>query len=347
MIKTIKRKNAINHHNIQVTPQDQEVGLIEYCKKELNSKKISKTNLEKLLSFLMKSLNETNEKQSNLETKVEHLGKQNEEFILQNQQMLQEIINKGEYTKKLETLLFFILEYIIPKHTFKNENKNTLLSSSNASNSLVSNNEFKIKTTNENNRSNFVKNALEGLGENFFKTILDKYIEYTQSNNLKDLNGLGLITSNAIASLKQDKPLMLGNESVNTNLNSNLNNLAENTHPYNFENTNNMLDDDKNIFSMKHNSPNPFIDDFNFSQNNIFNSPSRENFNYNMYKIPNENKENSEADNNLLADNFPLNLSRNNSVDLNDYFKNNEDDKKGNFIPGDESYFSISSDKNK
>ena len=55
---------------------------------------MSKLGLEKILSYLMKTLTETNDKQKVLEFKVEALGKQNEEFIIQNQQMLQEIKNK-------------------------------------------------------------------------------------------------------------------------------------------------------------------------------------------------------------------------------------------------------------
>lgn len=73
---------------------EEEVGIVEYCTKELSSKKMSKMGLEKILTYLMKTLNETNEKQKLLEFKVESLGKQNEEFIIQNQQMLQEIKNK-------------------------------------------------------------------------------------------------------------------------------------------------------------------------------------------------------------------------------------------------------------
>ena len=42
----------------------------------------------------MKNLNESNNKQKFLEQKVDTLGKQNEEFIIQNQQIFQEIVNK-------------------------------------------------------------------------------------------------------------------------------------------------------------------------------------------------------------------------------------------------------------
>ena len=96
MIKTIKRKN--NHKESMTTnalnEPEEELGLVEYCAKELSGKKMSKCGVEKIMSYLIKTLNETNEKQKVLEYKVESLGKQNEEFIIQNQQMIQEIINK-------------------------------------------------------------------------------------------------------------------------------------------------------------------------------------------------------------------------------------------------------------
>lgn len=74
--------------------ESDELNLVEICEKELNSKKISKTGLEKVMTHMMKILNSTNEKQRTLEMKVEMLGKQNEEFILQNEQMMQELHNK-------------------------------------------------------------------------------------------------------------------------------------------------------------------------------------------------------------------------------------------------------------
>lgn len=46
------------------------------------------------MSNMIKILNSTNEKQKQLEMKVEMLGKQNEEFIMQNEQMIQELHNK-------------------------------------------------------------------------------------------------------------------------------------------------------------------------------------------------------------------------------------------------------------
>ena len=58
--------------------------------------------------------------QKQLEIKIERLTKQNEEFIIQNQQMLKEIISKNDYNKKLEAVICFILEMIMSKSKMKN-----------------------------------------------------------------------------------------------------------------------------------------------------------------------------------------------------------------------------------
>ena len=75
--------------------KNNEQALIEYFNNDI-TKKVTKNSLEKALNYLIKSVNENSEKQKDLEEKVEKLGKQNEDFLLQNQQMLQEIISKTE-----------------------------------------------------------------------------------------------------------------------------------------------------------------------------------------------------------------------------------------------------------
>ena len=67
--------------------------MVDYYTKELINKKISKSGLEKVLASLTKTMNWTVDKQISLEKKVDELGKQNEEFIIQNQQMLHETLN--------------------------------------------------------------------------------------------------------------------------------------------------------------------------------------------------------------------------------------------------------------
>ena len=95
-----------------------------------DDKKVTKKNLQHLLTYLMSSIEENTEKEKKLELKIERLSKQNEEFITQNQKILQEIISKGDYNKKLEAVICFILEMFMSKPKIKSnsEPKNLFLS---------------------------------------------------------------------------------------------------------------------------------------------------------------------------------------------------------------------------
>lgn len=90
LIKTIKRKNKKDFQ----ANDNNEQALIEYCNNDLITKKATKNNLEKLLTCLIKSVKDNNEKQAELELKIKDLGQQNENILLQNQKMLQEIVSK-------------------------------------------------------------------------------------------------------------------------------------------------------------------------------------------------------------------------------------------------------------
>ena len=93
-------------------------------------KKITKKNLQNLLSYLVQSIDENTKTQKDLEIKIELLTKQNNEFMDQNKKMLDEIISKNDYNKKLEAVICFILEMIMSKSKMKNnpELKNLFLS---------------------------------------------------------------------------------------------------------------------------------------------------------------------------------------------------------------------------
>jgi hypothetical protein len=84
--------------------------------------KITKSNLQNLLTSLTHTIDNDIEKEKILESKIEILTKQNEEFMSQNQKILQEIITKKEYNKKLETVICFILEFLKPKSNTKFKN---------------------------------------------------------------------------------------------------------------------------------------------------------------------------------------------------------------------------------
>ena len=107
------------------------IGNVNYNMNALNDdKKVTKKNLQHLLTYLMTSIEENTEKEKQLELKIERLSKQNEEFITQNQKILQEIISKGDYNKKLEAVICFILEMFMSKPKIKSnsESKNLFLS---------------------------------------------------------------------------------------------------------------------------------------------------------------------------------------------------------------------------
>ena len=139
LIPTIKRKNRKEFHQIAgdlafpdlnaQNNKNNEQALIEYFNNDV-PKKVTKNSLEKALNYLIKSVNENSDKQKDLEEKVEKLGKQNEDFLMQNQQMLQEIMSKTEYNKKLEAVVCFILEMIMKKPSLKSggDLKNVLIS---------------------------------------------------------------------------------------------------------------------------------------------------------------------------------------------------------------------------
>jgi hypothetical protein len=93
-LRLIKRKNTNGTTSPPNTNLPDEESLLESYQKDLNSKKISKGTQEKLINLLIKNLNETNDKHKNLEKKVESLSKQNENFIMQYQQIFQEVLNK-------------------------------------------------------------------------------------------------------------------------------------------------------------------------------------------------------------------------------------------------------------
>lgn len=160
-----------------------------------NDKKITKKNLENLLNYLNNSIEKNTQMEKDLEIKIERLSKQNEEFIIQNQKMLNEIINKNDYNKKLEAVICFILEMIMTKPKIKNnpELKNILLSNEQPNNKLkLDNNNLDnlsiVNFTSPKNDVNgiFAKNDFAqggGVLEPFQK-FLNKYLEKSKNSGL-------------------------------------------------------------------------------------------------------------------------------------------------------------------
>ena len=188
-------------------------------------KKITKKYLQNHLSYLMDSIEKNTEMQNQLEIKIERLSKQNEEFINQNQEMLQEIMSKNDYNKKLEAVICFILEMIVSKSKMKNNPElNKLL----LSNETIchNNNLNNLGLINFNSPNNGILSPNGVLSSNDFnsggnlepfKTFINKYWEKSKNNGFltnKDNNQYNKL-------LDEDKYFCTSyNNNYNTNLNA-------------------------------------------------------------------------------------------------------------------------------
>ena len=161
-----------------------------------DDKKITKKNLQHLLTYLMSNIEENTEKEKQLELKIERLSKQNEEFISQNQKILQEIISKGDYNKKLEAVICFILEMFMSKPKIKSnsEPKNLFLSNE-SSNKLSNISKFNkldnlgiinFSSNHDTNgilsQNDFLPNSDAGLEP--FQNFLNKYLDKKKNTGL-------------------------------------------------------------------------------------------------------------------------------------------------------------------
>ena len=190
-----------------------------------DDKKITKKYLQNHLSYLMDSIEKNTEMQNQLEIKIERLSKQNEEFINQNQEMLQEIMSKNDYNKKLEAVICFILEMIVSKSKMKNNPElNKLL----LSNETIchNNNLNNLGLINFNSPNNGILSPNGVLSSNDFnsggnlepfKTFINKYWEKSKNNGFltnKDNNQYNKL-------LDEDKYFCTSyNNNYNTNLNA-------------------------------------------------------------------------------------------------------------------------------
>ncbi len=87
----IKRKNTINS---QVDPEEN-LGVVELYRN--HSKNMPRDKKEKIISHLMKSLNDTNENYKLLEKKVEIVSKQNETRYKCNKYYKKIIVKSNSY----------------------------------------------------------------------------------------------------------------------------------------------------------------------------------------------------------------------------------------------------------
>ena len=117
--------NNINNENYNKKLNDDILNNYKMNNNPINDdkrEKITKNYLQNLLNSLKYNIDNDIEKEKLLESKIEKLTKQNEEFMTQNKKILQEIITKKEYNKKLEAVICFIFELLKQKSNSKFKN---------------------------------------------------------------------------------------------------------------------------------------------------------------------------------------------------------------------------------
>ena len=169
----INNNNNINKNIINNTQEPNNININE----EKEEKKITKKNLQNLLTYLMHSIDQNTETQKQLQQKIEILSNQNEEFISQNKKILQEIVTKNEYNQRLEAVICFILEMIMSKSKMKNNQELKNLFISNEPN-LSKGNKF-------NNNSGSILEP--------YQAFLDKYYERTKNGEIPKFNNNNIL----------------------------------------------------------------------------------------------------------------------------------------------------------
>ena len=193
--------------------------ILNNYKMENNEKKmkITKTNLQNLLTSLTHTIDNDIEKEKLLEAKIENLSKQNEEFMSQNKKILQEIISKKEYNQKLETVIRFIFEFLKQKSNNKYKTnsmniKNLIEDDKNNQNGLIN------LSCQANDISDIISNknySSRNEGLDPFQDFLNKYLRYNKN---------GIIPNNKNNFMNQDFNYFY-NYDKNTNNDSNINNV--------------------------------------------------------------------------------------------------------------------------
>ena len=212
-----------------------------------SDKKITKQNLNNLLNQLNNEIMVNNQMEKNLEMKMEILSKQNEEFIQKNQKMLDDILSKKDYNKKLEAVICFILDIIMTKPKIKNypELENIFLS--NDSNKKLKSGNNRLNFNIFNNSSPEInilpKNDYKQINGDLepFQTFLNRYLEKSnktglgeKENNISSLNNANSLKTNLIC-CKDEKDNLFSNSLIckkrkrSNSLNSLLSDLSNGT----------------------------------------------------------------------------------------------------------------------
>ena len=185
--------------------------------------KITKNNLQNLLNSLTHTIDNDIEKEKMLEKKIELLSKQNEEFISQNTKILQEIISKKEYNKKLETVICFIFELLKPKSNTKYKNN------ANNNQNLIENgkNNHNQSLVNFSSNNSDINDIISNKNFNARGEVLEPFQEFLKKYLGSNTNGLLPNKKNNF--INQDLNYFYKfDNSPNTDSNNNVKNLRRN-----------------------------------------------------------------------------------------------------------------------
>jgi hypothetical protein len=179
LLKLIKRK--INNNS------NQEEDNISIVKNDNNIHSKRGKTLENTYNSVLKNLEEVSKKQSELEIKIESISKENESFIKDNNCLQEEVEEKKSYTKNLESMLFFILEFLVANNSKQLLQINQISSiqqqdKENKLKKVTNLNQFATQLTEE-EKTNILNNIISNMGDSFLKEIAEKYFEKTGSTN--------------------------------------------------------------------------------------------------------------------------------------------------------------------
>ena len=181
--------------------------------------KITKNNLQNLLNSLTHTIDNDIEKEKMLENKIEQLSKQNEEFISQNKKILQEIISKKEYNKKLEAVICFIFELLKPKSNSKFKNN---VNFQNLIDNKDNNDNHNQSLVNFNPNNNDINDIISNKNYNSRGEVLEPFKEFI--NKYLGSNKNGLLPNNKNNFINQDYNYFYKFDN-NPNIDSNSNNV--------------------------------------------------------------------------------------------------------------------------
>jgi len=204
LIESIKRK--INNNNkkdvlnidnkLNKNKIEENKTIFDNIYNELNSnKKISKQSLKKHLNILLEQTNQSVKKQEILSKKFDELSNKNENYLNQNQIILNDIIKKVHYNNKLETVILFILELImnkkklIDKPIILPKNNNNVIIPLPPKNEKENNNNIEKDNINNisGNTSNIFKDINSGNSINYFNSENNSYLNETFFNLTNDI----------------------------------------------------------------------------------------------------------------------------------------------------------------